>query len=318
MLRNILARPLVLRIALAPIRKRPISALRRLARRTGLLRILPILARGDAQLPSAIGRPVRAGTRLPGSASEADEHALLFTGCIMGELFGDVHRATARVLMRRRVALTATAGQLCCGALNAHDGDIEYARRLAKKNIEVFEGSDGRIVVNSAGCGAALKEYGELLGRDPQWAERAKAFSARVVDFAEVAAALPAPGGARFDGRVAYQDPCHLGNVQGVRDEPRSLISEVLGCERVPDDDGQCCGAAGLYSILQPEISTELRRQKERRFKALLPDAIVTANPGCQMQYEAAVKEAGLKSRVLHLAEFMDEAEQGPSRQGFP
>ena len=166
LLRNVLARPVVLRLAFAPLRSRAVAMLRSVARRTGLLRVVPILARGESQLPSRIGRPVRAGTRLPGSSTAADEHALLFTGCIMGEVFGDVHRATARVLMRRGVALTAIDEQLCCGALSAHDGDMSFAKKLAKKNIEIFERREGRIVVNSAGCGAALKEYGELLSAD--------------------------------------------------------------------------------------------------------------------------------------------------------
>lgn len=310
LLRNVLARPAVLRIALAPLRSGPVRALRAFARRTGLLRLVPVLARGEAQLPTRGGHPVRAGTRLPGSAAHANQHALLFTGCIMGEMFGDVHRATARVLMRRGVALTAISDQLCCGALNAHDGDLSFAKKLARKNIAVFERHEGDIVVNSAGCGAAMKEYRELLSDDADWAERATAFSARVVDFSELAARLPGPEGATFDGTVAYQDPCHLANVQGVRDEPRALLGQVSGCELLPDDDGMCCGAAGLYSVLEPETAGELRERKEERFSKLRPDVIVTANPGCQMQYEAAVRNAGLNSRVLHLAEFLDEAEE--------
>jgi glycolate dehydrogenase iron-sulfur subunit len=285
--------------------------LRSFARRTGLLRLVPSLARAEAQLPERSGRPIRAGSRLPGSAADADRHALLFTGCIMGELFGDVHRATARVLMRRRVAVTAIEGQLCCGALHAHDGDVDFAKTLAKRNIEVFERHEGEIVVNSAGCGAAMKEYGELLQGDEGWSERAAKFSARVVDFAELAARLPGPGGAAFDGSVAYQDPCHLANVQGIRDEPRKLLSEIAGCELLPEDDGMCCGAAGLYGVLEPRMAAELRERKEERFSKLSPDVIVTANPGCQIQYGTAVRNAGLSSRVMHLAEFMDEAEKG-------
>lgn len=233
----------------------------------------------------------------------------------MGELFGNVHRSTARVLARRGVACEATEGQSCCGALHAHDGDIEFARNLAKRNIAAFEKSaPNPIVVNSAGCGVAMKEYGQLLAGDHEYAERAAAFSKRVVDFAEYAATFP-PVAARCTERVSYQHACHLAHAQGIREQPQSLLNAVTGLERVdgPGSD-MCCGAAGVYSLVQPEMSASLRALKAEQFQRDAPEVVVTANPGCQMQYELAIGESRMGARVLHIAELLDEAERRAER----
>lgn len=307
-LRQVVARPLVLAAFLAPVRAFAASPLRKVARATGVFRLLGPLARAEAQLPPTIGKPFRPGDALSQPANPQRE-AELFTGCVMGELFGDVHRATGRVLARSGVALTARPKQGCCGALHAHDGDLDYARYLARKNIDTFEGGKAPIVVNSAGCGAAMKEYGDLLSGDPAYAQRAQAFADRVVDFSEFMATLgPAPAGL-FEGRVVYQDACHLAHVQGVREQPRALLHAIAGCE-VSETEGSdlCCGAAGIYSLVQPEMSAQLRSRKAAQFAKHQPDVVITTNPGCQMQFEAAVREARIKARVMHLAEFLDRA----------
>lgn len=229
----------------------------------------------------------------------------------MGEMFGEVHRATARVLARRGISVEALAGQECCGALSAHDGDIDQARVLARRNIEALEHDERTILVNAAGCGAALKEYPELLADDPSWLPRAERFSARVRDFSEYVAELGAEVSARFEARVAYQDACHLAHVQGITTEPRALLSAVEGCELVESaGDSTCCGAAGLYSVVEPKMSDRLRASKLSQFRDTVPDIVVTANPGCHMQYQAAVIEGGLNAKVMHIAEFLDEAER--------
>lgn len=236
----------------------------------------------------------------------------MFTGCVMGEIFGDVHRATGRVLARRGIAAEATPGQVCCGALMAHDGDLEYARKLARKNIDALEATgDSPIVVNSAGCGASMKEYGDLLRDDPAYAQRAAAFAARVQDATEYVASLGGEVPATFAGRVSYQDPCHLAHAQRIRQQPRHLLHGIAGCEDVLTEGSDlCCGAAGIYSLVEPEMSASLRARKAEQFRIHNPDVVVTANPGCQMQYESAVRDAGTKSRVLHLIELLDEAER--------
>lgn len=314
-LRQVVARPRALAAVVAPVRWLAGSPLRPIARRTGILRLLGPLGRGEAQLPARIERPVRPGDRLPQPRNPIGR-VTLFTGCVMGELFGGVHRATARVLARSGIAAEATPGQGCCGALHAHDGDIAFARTLARRNIDALEGT-GTIVVNSAGCGAAMKEYGDLLAGDPAYAAKARAFGARVRDLTEVLAEQPERPAAEFAGTIAWQDPCHLAHAQRIRTEPRALLDNVRGCEQI-EMAGQdlCCGAAGIYSLVEPEMSGQLRTRKAEQFAKHRPDVVVTANPGCQMQYEAAVREAGIRARVLHIAEFLDEAQQRATRGG--
>ncbi len=312
LLRQVIARPRVLAAAMAPARLLAGSKLRRLAVRTGIVRMLGPLCQAERQLPAHIGPPFRAG----GVLARADDpvaEAIVFTGCVMGELFGDVHRATGRVLARNGVQGIATPGQGCCGALHAHDGDIDFARRLARKNIDALERTgDTPIVVNSAGCGAAMKEYGDLLANDPDYAGRAQAFGARVQDVTEYLAARGALPDGTFRARVAYQDPCHLAHAQRITKQPRTLLGGLQGCELVETAGADmCCGAAGIYSMVQPEMSAQLRARKVEQFRKHRPDVVVTANPGCQMQYEAAVREAGIDARVRHVIEVLDEAYQG-------
>ncbi|MEO6044467.1 MAG: heterodisulfide reductase-related iron-sulfur binding cluster, partial [Tepidiformaceae bacterium] len=314
LLRNVIARPAVLAAAFTPARWYAGMPLRSLMRRSGLLRLAGPLGKSERQLPARLGKPLRPGDRLPQPRVPLST-AVLFTGCVMGELFGDVHRATARVLARSGVAAEATVGQGCCGALHAHDGDIDFARKLARENIDALGASAKPIIVNSAGCGAAMKEYGDLLSGDAEYAERACAFSARVRDVTEFLAALPSMPPGVFEARVAYQDACHLVHAQRIRTQPRALLAAIEGCQLVETAGADmCCGAAGLYSVVQPEMSGELRARKAAQFSEHRPDVIVTANPGCQMQYIAAVEEAGIKARVMHIVELIDEAQHNAGR----
>jgi glycolate oxidase iron-sulfur subunit len=228
----------------------------------------------------------------------------------MGELFGEVHRATARVLNRRGLDVVAPSAQGCCGALHAHDGDLAFARELARRNIAAFEdGAYDAIVVNSAGCGAAMKEYGDLLREDSRWAERARRFSSRVKDFSEYVVALAGPA-SKFDAKVTYQDACHLAHAQRIVSQPRELLRAVEGVELVETTGAdRCCGAAGIYSLVQPKMSAELRRRKAVELEASGAGVIVTTNPGCHLQYLAACAERGIDAEVLHLAELLDRAE---------
>ena len=310
-LRQVVARPQLLAAAIAPARLFAGSKLRSLASRTGATRILGPFRPAERQLPSHVGRPFRPGDHLTRPATPCGE-AIVFTGCIMGELFGDVHRATGRVLARNGIQGTAAPGQGCCGALHAHDGDIDFARALARRNIDALEPTGGTpIVVNSAGCGAAMKEYGDLLSGDSLYAERGKRFAARVRDLTEYLANLDGgPLSGSFPGRVAYQDACHLAHAQRIREQPRQLLRDA-GCDLIETDGADmCCGAAGIYSLIQPEMSAALRARKAEQFRIHRPDVIATANPGCQLQYEAAVREAGIHARVMHVAEIIDEAQR--------
>jgi glycolate oxidase iron-sulfur subunit len=316
LLRNVIVKRRVLGPLMAPARKLADSWLRTFAVKTGLIRLLGPLAGLERQLPRHVGDAFWPGDALA-QPERVEGEAVLFTGCVMGEIFGDVHRATGRVLARRGVAANATKGQVCCGALHAHDGDLEYARRLARENIDALEATgDTPIVVNSAGCGASMKEYGDLLRDDPKYAARAEKFAARVKDATEYVAELGKHVPARFEGRVSYQDPCHLAHAQRIRSQPRHLLHEIAGCEDVVTEGSDlCCGAAGIYSLVEPEMSASLRSRKAEQFRIHKPDVVVTANPGCQMQYEAAVREAGTGSRVLHLIELLDEAEEAGTKE---
>jgi glycolate oxidase iron-sulfur subunit len=313
LLRNIIARPRVLAAAMTPARVLAGSKLRGVAARTPLMRLLGPFRDAERQLPGRVGLPFRPGDPLA-TPADARHAAVLFTGCVMGELFGDVHRATGRVLARAGVRAEATTGQGCCGALHAHDGDLTFARKLARANIDALERTgDQPIVVNSAGCGAAMKEYGDLLRHDPAYAARAAAFGARVVDFTEYVAALGVDIPGAFAGSVTYQDPCHLAHAQRIREQPRDLL-RATGCALIETPGGDmCCGAAGIYSLVQPGMSAALRARKAEQFANARPDVVVTANPGCQMQYEAAVREAGVPARVLHIAQLLDEAQSAAS-----
>jgi glycolate oxidase iron-sulfur subunit len=310
LLRQVIARPRVLAAMLAPARAYSGSRARALAQRSPLLRLLGPLRTAEQQLSDTIGAPVHPGDLLAKPTTRTGG-AILFTGCVMGELFGNVHRATARVLARAGVEPIAAVGQGCCGALHAHDGDIDFARELARRNIDgLAHTGDTPIVVNSAGCGAAMKEYGELLAGDPRFAERARTFSARVKDATEFVAARDTHVPGAFPARVAYQDACHLAHAQRIREQPRRLLGDLESCHLVETDGADmCCGAAGIYSLVQPAMSAQLRARKTEQFKLHRPDVIATANPGCQMQYEAAVREAGISARVMHVMEVLDEAQ---------
>ncbi|OAI39545.1 hypothetical protein AYO38_01515 [bacterium SCGC AG-212-C10] len=308
-LRNVIARPALLRQLVAPARTYSSTPLRRLVRASRALGVAKPLARMESQLPHGQGKRFTLGDGLE-QPEVAKKSALLFSGCLMPELFGNVHRATGRVFARNGVALRAPEKQGCCGALHAHDGDLAFARQLARKNIAAFEAAGNEpIIVNSAGCGAAMKEYGDLLAKDERWADRARVFASRVKDATEFLAQDGVVGGEREGLRVTYQDPCHLAHAQRIREQPRTLMASVSGCERVETEGADmCCGAAGIYSLVQPEMSAALRTRKAEQFRKHRPDVIVTANPGCHMQYEAAVREAGIDARVEHIMEFLDRA----------
>ncbi len=277
----------------------------RLAQRSGLARLLAPL-RDLPPVPCPADR-APLPERTPADGEQRGE-ALVLEGCVMPELLGHVNRATVRALARLGVASRAPRNHACCGALHAHNGDLEGAREAARETIAAFDGSQP-IVVNSAGCGAHMKEYGRLLADDPDWRERAEAFAARVEDFAEFVAPRahdappPRAGGL---GRVAYDDPCHLCHGQQIRSQPRELLDGIEGLERVelPDSES-CCGSAGIHSFLRRDDSRAIFEPKLAALRATGADVLVTANPGCQLQWEAGLRRAGARTRVMHLAELL-------------
>jgi glycolate oxidase iron-sulfur subunit len=239
----------------------------------------------------------------------------MLTGCVQRLSFGHVNHATARVLAAEGCTVQAPSGQGCCGALPLHAGHLEQARALARHNIAVFEATGAeRVVVNAAGCGSAMKEYGELFHGDPAWEARARAFSASVRDVSELLVELGPPRAPRHPiaAKVAYHDACHLAHGQGVRSQPRTLLQGIPGVELVsPAESEICCGSAGIYNLVQPGPAGELGERKVRHLAALSPDMIATANPGCTLQIAASARRFGYNWPVFHPIELLDASIRG-------
>ena len=295
---------------------RLVSTSLRLLQLTGVARLLAALLgeRGSAlaKLPLV---PSLSGRRLLPEESHAEGAApvALLEGCVMPELLGDVNRATVRVLTTAGHSVSVPKSQpACCGSLHAHNGELEQARDLAKETIVAFEATgEIPVVTNSAGCGSHMKEYPKLFTEEPEWRERAERFSARVLDLSEVLtpSEQPCADAARVQTPITYDDPCHLCHGQGVRDEPRALL-DATGLERVELTESEsCCGSAGIYSALRPRDAEQILEGKLETLRASGARTLVTANPGCQLQWQAGVREAGLDVEVLHLAELLDRAQ---------
>jgi glycolate oxidase iron-sulfur subunit len=243
----------------------------------------------------------------------------LLTGCVQRLVFPRVNAATVNVLSAEGCDVIAPAGQGCCGALALHAGRLDEARAFARRTIEVFERAGvERIAANAAGCGSSMKEYGQLLADDPAWAERARAFSARVRDVTEIVSELGAPRAPRHPLalRVAYHDACHLAHAQGVRQPPRDLLRSIPGVEILPFAEQEiCCGSAGIYNLVEPDAARELGDRKAGHIDAVSPDVIATANPGCTLQLSAAAARLGRSRPIRHPMEILDASIRGVDLQ---
>jgi glycolate oxidase iron-sulfur subunit len=229
-------------------------------------------------------------------------------GCVMEGLFTETNRATERVLTKNGYEVCSVPGQGCCGALHAHAGDLEAARKLARKNIEAFEKSPTEfIAVNAAGCGAMMKEYAHLLQDDPAWHDRAAAISARVRDVSELlAAAGPVPGG-RMPLKVTYDAPCHLIHAQRVTLPPLAVLAAIPGLELIPLRDSEnCCGSAGIYNLIEPETSDAVLAPKLENIADTGASFVATGNPGCLMQIGAGLLRSGSRARAVHPVDLLD------------
>lgn len=308
------------------------SGLRRLVRKPGLRRRLPSLAGPEAQLPELKDPffgprrqvyPAQPRQTLPDAAPQPATTVALLSGCVMPLMQGETMRAAVRVLTRNGCAVAVPPGQVCCGALNLHAGDLDTARRLARRNIDIFlkAGSDRpgfKIITASAGCGSNMKEYGELLKRDPRYAEPARRFSQLTADITEFLAGLPLdPPRGRLARRVTYQDPCHLAHAQRITQAPRALLRAIPGLELVEMEAAtMCCGGAGFYAMVQPELASKILAAKLANIRATGAQQVVTANPGCMLQIEQGLRDGGPELpggdcsgyRVSHVVDLLDEA----------
>jgi glycolate oxidase iron-sulfur subunit len=310
----LLPHPRLLSLAAAGLRLYQVSGLQRLARATGIVRLLPPpLPAWEPLLPHIPSRADRAPlpevTRAEGGKRVT---VGLLTGCVQQVAFGPQNRATARVLAKNGVEVVAPRTQTCCGALHAHGGEHATALEQAKKTIEAFESAGvEQVVVNTSGCGAHMKAYGTLLAGDPAWAARAERFAARVRDVSEFLAREPLRGPlAAVRRKITYHDPCHVAHGQKIRKEPRQLLAQIPGLEVVELREADwCCGSAGTYNLTQPEMATRLQERKVQNIRATGADAVVTANPGCIIQIaQGLAQDGGKPVKVLHIVELLDAA----------
>jgi glycolate oxidase iron-sulfur subunit len=321
LLRHVVARPRVLAAAFTLGRVYTQSGLQRLVRGP-LAGLLPARLRSiESSAPVVPMRPYRDRGTLasapPANEGQPAPRVALLTGCVHGEMYPETHRATVRVLAHLGCEVVAPPEQGCCGALHSHAGDAEAARDLARRNIEVFDAAGvDAIIVNAAGCGAAMKEYGRLLRHDPLFAERAEHFSEKVKDVLEYVVTLPfAEGAGPVDEDVTLQDSCHLAHAQHIREAPRAILRAIPGLRlhelQTPD---RCCGAAGLYSMVQQTMSRTVLAAKMKDLQQTGASVICTSNPGCTMQIEGGVRRAGMPARVQHVIELLDESYRAGKR----
>lgn len=287
--------------------------IQKLVQHLGLLHWLsPRLSQLDQLLPSLPKRTLRYELRdyIP-AQGERRYRVGFFSGCVMHLFFTPANLATTRVLALNGCEIVTPWGQKCCAALHAHSGERELAKKLARENIEAFEQAHvDAVIINSAGCGAMLKEYHLLLEDDPAYREKAKGFSQKVKDISEFLTSIPLNGRlGEIRARVAYDDPCHLLHGQGIRKEPRALLQMIPGIElaEFPEADW-CCGSAGIYNITQPDLSMRFLERKMKQIETVDPDIIATGNPGCLLQLQYGVRQFGLRAKVLHPIELLDQA----------
>jgi glycolate oxidase iron-sulfur subunit len=287
------------------------SGLQGLVRGSGILRRLG-LEKLEAMAPTISSKFfVPRGQRWKADAKIAKSTAFIHAGCVMQVAFAEVDAATVRVLQRSGCDVTAPSDQGCCGAIAIHAGDMDRGRALAKRNIIAFErsGADA-YVVNAAGCGSSLKEYGHLFAEDPEWAERAATFAGQVRDVTEFLDEVGlGPDLGPLETIVTYQEPCHLVHAQRISAAPRRLLAQIPGLVlREMEESSLCCGSAGVYNVTQPDMAERLQRRKVASVVAVEPKVVATANPGCALQLTNGLREAGSPIIVKHIVELLDES----------
>jgi glycolate oxidase iron-sulfur subunit len=293
------------------------SGLQWLVRKSGLLRLLPAsLQQMEALTPEVGFKDLtrRLPERVP-AAGPARARVGVVAGCVQRVFFPGVNDATIRVLAAEGCEVLVPSGQGCCGALSMHSGRDEESLRYARGLIERFERTAvDAIVINSAGCGSHLKDYARLFRNDPAWADRAKAFSAKVKDVHEFLVALGPARAARHPiaARVTYHDACHLAHGQRIRSQPRALLRSIPSLELVEVGDGeQCCGSAGTYNLFQPESADEVGERKVAAVLRTRPQLLASANPGCTLHIQRLLKARGMSLRAAHPVEILDASIRG-------
>jgi glycolate oxidase iron-sulfur subunit len=286
------------------------SGLQAFARASGVLRALR-LAELEAIAPRMSARFFIAADQRYPAQGPRKATAFFHAGCIMHVAFAEWNEASVRVLARAGVDVVVPRDQGCCGAITIHAGEMDRGRELAKRNIAAFERSGADVyVINAAGCGSALKEYGQLFHDDRAWRARAAAFSAKVRDITEYLDEIGiGPGLGPVGAVVTYQDPCHLAHAQRITAAPRRLLAQIPGLEiREMEESSLCCGSAGIYNVTQPEMAGRLGRRKVEHVLDVAPDILATANPGCALQIANGLRACGRQIEVMHVVQLLDRA----------
>jgi glycolate dehydrogenase iron-sulfur subunit len=295
--------PARLRLALAPAR---------VARGLGVEKLLPKFARDAMSLIPRNLESIDLDQFSPAQGPARGRVGFL-SGCVMSVMFGPTNAATVRLLNRAGLDVVVPPNQACCGALFAHSGNLEAARQSARQNIAQFESLNCQwLLTNAAGCGSTLKEYGQLLRQDSAWAERARQFAAKIRDLTEFLVANPPAPEAQDRSqpcsvKVTYHDACHLAHAQRITQAPRDLVKAVAGKNFVelPEAD-VCCGSAGTYNLTEPAMARRLQTRKVENILKTGAQILVTSNPGCILQIQAGLRQAGANIEVLHIADFLE------------
>jgi len=314
--------PRRLRAASLPLWLYQRSGVQWLLRRSRLLKLLParLWAMEALTPPVTLGALFGRTPEVVPAQGEKRGRVGLLLGCVQRVFFRNANEATARVLSAEGYEVVIPPGQGCCGALMVHAGREEEALVLARQTIDAFDGAGvDAVIINAAGCGSSMKEYGHLLRDDPQYAERAKTFSSKCKDVSEILADAP-PRAMRHPVRmrVAYHDACHLQHAQQVKLQPRQVLATVPGLEVVEIPDAAiCCGSAGIYNLVEPAAAQELGERKVQNVLSTGADAVVTSNPGCLLQIRSGLERAGKPLPVMHLVELLDASISGSACPGL-
>jgi glycolate oxidase iron-sulfur subunit len=300
-----------------PRRLRALRPLLRAYQRTGAQRLMRKRMTGTLTTMAGLVPPLGVRQPVPAVTPPVGEQRMrvgMLLGCVQREFFPGVNAATARVLAAEGCEVVAPADQQCCGALSLHAGRDAEAVVRAKRLISSFEAAAvDAVVVNVAGCGSSMKEYGRLLADDPAWAGRAAAFSAKCRDVSELLAELgPVATRHPLPAVAAYHDACHLSHAQGIRAQPRELLAAIPGLElrEIPESD-ICCGSAGIYNLVNPEPARRLGDRKAENVRSTGASLLITANPGCLMQIDSALRRQGEPLALAHTIEVLDAAIRG-------
>ena len=289
--------------------------IRSLVRWSGILKIMGKMGEMEAMMPEVPNPALKLSLRKFAPAKGKAKYRVGFvSGCVMNQLFTHTNLATVRVLQENGCDVLTPRKQTCCGALHVHNGVRDVALGLARQNIDAFEDESlDAIVINSAGCGATLKEYDALMEHDAEYAEKAKKFTEKMRDISEFLAEIGiTPPNGEIKRCVTYDEPCHLVHGQNVHDQPRQLLQSIPGLDFVELRESEwCCGSAGIYNITQPDMSRSILERKMKHIADTQAEIVATGNPGCILQIQLGLRERDVPMKVMHPIDLLDCAYRG-------